>query len=402
MAYNSTTKMISGSVSHTDINNCLGTAYKTNRELCTAQAINPASKIKPINFPATRKLTTSERKGYLGDQSDGIYFGLKCGTAISHIREIHTADWSYVGKPTGGESSAYRLGDFDGYHHIANLKVTGEGITDNQEVVISAPRLAVRLVWEHNNTTGVDIGEVFGEVGAGIVNYTNMCMCIMIGTYVTAMENITVSEEAEYGKYSPIVTVNSAGEYVYNSTYDAPDIIEDQFKTEQTLPVTIFFVHKEDISQFQGVWRNVGVGGDGAIVGLTHNPITLPNQVNKSVKFVLASNVGADKFGKWTGALISRGLTGGITVSFNCSSAPTEECNYKVILVFGGQQASVKTFTMAAGSLLPPLLSWEVNELGLVPITGEIYQAEVWLYGVGTNGDTLLTSSSALIEWTDM
>lgn len=294
MGYNSTTKMISGSVSHTDINNCLGTAYKTNRELCTANAINPASKVKPINFPATRKLTTSERKGYLADQSSGIYFGLKCGTAISYIRDIHTADWSYVGKPIGGESSAYRLGDFDGYHHAATLKVTGEGIADNQEVVISNPRLAVRIIWEHSNTTGVDIGEVFESIGNGVLNYVDMCVCIMVGTYVTAMESLSISTDETYDKYMPIVTddVDSGG-FKYNDIYELPDILKDLevMYSDITLPVTVFFVHKNDIDFYAGRWIDVSREQ----LQLSQNPITLPNCVNKSVKFVKESSAPTSK-----------------------------------------------------------------------------------------------------------
>ena len=258
--------------------------------LCTSSKINSAARCKPIDFPSLGILTDEQRKGYLGDQQDGIYFGLKCGTAISYIREIHTADWSYVSRPTGDlSSSPFRSLDFNGYHHTATLKVTGEGITDNQEVVISNPRLAVRIIWEHNNTTGVDIGEVFGNIGNGVLNYADMCVCIMVGTYVTAMESLSISTDETYDKYMPIVTDDAdSGGFKYNDIYELPDILEDLgvMNSDITLPVTVFFVHKNDIDFYSGKWIDVSREQ----LQLSQNPITLPNCVNKSVNFVKESS----------------------------------------------------------------------------------------------------------------
>ena len=108
-------------ISTTLVGNTLGVASKDVGVLCSSSLINKWSKYKPVIYPS---ITTT---GNWWKAVDG-----NCGLSIpeySNINNLVTAitngvTWNY-NKPTGGASSPYRLGDFRGYAHNADIPFEG-------------------------------------------------------------------------------------------------------------------------------------------------------------------------------------------------------------------------------------------------------------------------------------
>lgn len=186
MAYNSSTGIISGNVSHSDINAALGTNYKTNRELCTAGAIKPLAKYKPVSNSSNGPLTEDQRRG---TGENGIFYGLKAGMgSANNLYYAHNADWSYAGRPTGGIGLfPYRLQDFNGYNKNATPVFWGEGISSGATVQYSSPNITATL-WHSDNAYGVDITEMInGALAKGSTYWANMSVYIVIDNYATMM-----------------------------------------------------------------------------------------------------------------------------------------------------------------------------------------------------------------------
>ena len=109
------------SITTTLVGNALGIASKDVGTLCSAASINKWSKYKPVIYPV---IATT---GNWWKAVDG-----NCGLSISEYSNINNlvtaitngVIWNY-NKPTGGASSPYRLGDFRGYAHDANIPFEG-------------------------------------------------------------------------------------------------------------------------------------------------------------------------------------------------------------------------------------------------------------------------------------
>lgn len=185
MGYNSSTGIISGSVSHSDINAALGTAYKTNRQLCTAGAIKPLAKYKPVHNSSNDPLTEAQRRG---TGENGIWYGVKAGVPNGNLYYAHNANWAYDGRPTGGIGlSPYRLQDFNGYNKNAVLVFRGEGISSGATVEYGSPNLTA-LLWYSDNPYGIDVTEIVNGAGAkGSSYWANMSVYIVIDNYATIM-----------------------------------------------------------------------------------------------------------------------------------------------------------------------------------------------------------------------
>ena len=108
-------------ISTTLVGQTIGLASDVVGTLCSSTLINKWSKYKPVVYPA---ITTT---GNWWKAVDG-----NCGLSIpeySNINNLVTAitngvTWNY-NKPTGGASSPYRLGDFRGYEHNADIPFEG-------------------------------------------------------------------------------------------------------------------------------------------------------------------------------------------------------------------------------------------------------------------------------------
>lgn len=119
--------VISAPVSMYDVKTVLGNISNDLATLCIDTHINPMARNKPFRY-ATVKVATEEQKrlahfglnpcvlkqgeAYLGNTAYAIISG---DTTKPH--------WEYL-KPQGGESSPYRLSDFNGYNHNADAMVS--------------------------------------------------------------------------------------------------------------------------------------------------------------------------------------------------------------------------------------------------------------------------------------
>ena len=104
-------------ITTTLVGNTIGLATRDIGLLCSSNKINKWSKYKPVIYP------TISTTGNWWKAVDG-----NCGLSIteySNINDLVAAItngviWEY-NKPTGGISSPYRLGDFRGYNHNAEI-----------------------------------------------------------------------------------------------------------------------------------------------------------------------------------------------------------------------------------------------------------------------------------------
>lgn len=82
--------------------------------LCSSSKVNKWSKFKPISY--------ASNTGIYGEtgNNDTILKNLNYGLTATKIDRttLDTTEWSYL-RPTGGQYSPYRLGDFRGYNHQA-------------------------------------------------------------------------------------------------------------------------------------------------------------------------------------------------------------------------------------------------------------------------------------------
>lgn len=108
---------ISAPVSVADVQKALGESSSSVGRLCVSMKINMWSKAKPIRYPSRVPLTAEQRKGIDGDY--GILIPeFASVTAMVAAIDGKANGWTYD-RPVGGETSPYRLSDFDGYSHLA-------------------------------------------------------------------------------------------------------------------------------------------------------------------------------------------------------------------------------------------------------------------------------------------
>ena len=103
-----------------DIANCIGVASTDVGTLCTAKSkINIWAKYKPVRYNKIGSLTENERKACAYGLLDTREYDLSSNTAITTafnnaLNRIYS--WEYE-SPTGGDSSLYRMLDFDDDNH---------------------------------------------------------------------------------------------------------------------------------------------------------------------------------------------------------------------------------------------------------------------------------------------
>ena len=133
MAYDSVNKKLyttaTEGISTSEVAACLGD-YRVTKfgrsigMLCTSPKINMWSKIKPVRNSSRQKLSEADFKGTASDNANNIYYGIKINASLSAnltnaLADVHNATFEYQ-RPTGGDTSPFRLLDFDGYNHKAN------------------------------------------------------------------------------------------------------------------------------------------------------------------------------------------------------------------------------------------------------------------------------------------
>lgn len=250
------------------------------KAICTAVRINKWSKKKPVHYSSTGPLTDAQFRGMSTDISQGIIYGLKAGVARTSVANLHAANWEYVGRPQGGiPNSPYRIDDFWGYEKdIEYPTMSGSGLYNEQKVLIADDAVKIYLNWTTGLTSVVDLAEVYSAYTNQTPNYSSMYLCALVGTRARALYNV------DAGGIYPILHND-----VQCKTFHLPSTASF-LSADETLPVTLFFANLADINTNVGgvTMRNGWVDFSPATApAFTSLFVTLPEQVNITVKFVL-------------------------------------------------------------------------------------------------------------------
>lgn len=249
--------------------NALGVAPNL-RLVCTSSAINPMAKYKPIRHRTNGPITEAERRGEATDIANGIVYGLKVGVDGKVLTNIHSADWSYVGRPTGGIGVApYRQQDLNGYDTNAIPDLYGE-LPTAAYYNIEEP-FSVQLIRNPNNTTGVLLNEVMA------LDYSQLYLCVAVGNYATQLKNKTM------GGYYPVVHNGAEGRFFGCPTFPT-NVSALQSSGNKT--VTVFLAPYAIASKMQGSWMALNSSAIEAT-----NVCTIPYAANKTIAFSYISTV---------------------------------------------------------------------------------------------------------------
>ena len=144
MSYNASTQKITAPVSVYDVQRAVGASSPDVGTLCTDDHINQWAKYKPIKFAKVGLMTAQNwidgnygitdipTWGRLSYAS--IFLFSDSRGSLSHTYwpdcdrdkgSLSLEYWAY-NRPTGGNSSPYRLADFSNYLHIAEKPCFGE------------------------------------------------------------------------------------------------------------------------------------------------------------------------------------------------------------------------------------------------------------------------------------
>ena len=368
--------------------NMLGTSQNPQL-ICASGNINKWSKRKPIHYSQTQPLSDAQFKGMSTDISQGIIYGLRAGVARTNIANLHSADWEYVGRPQGGiPNSPYRVDDFWGYEKdITYPTLSGAGLSDGQRVQIGSTTTGISLVWNNGNTSVVDIAEVFTAYTNQTPNYGDMYLCALIGTRARALVNNDI------GGVYPIY---------YNSTYCRSFSIPSTsafLGSDQTQQVTLFFASSVDVNtSINGVtmangWVDFSVA-TGAV--FTSVFVTVPNQVNLSVSFVLSVRQYITSFDM----SYSRGM-----LSFQFTQGPdwNSASGYRIVISVAnasGQTGPVTTTDIGLdGIYLTPSIATIMSNAGFVQTgfaTTYTFKATFQVLSGGSYTDTTFSDSETI------
>lgn len=222
------------------------TGYEVT-DACTSDRINPASKHKPIRRDTYKELTKEERRTIPADMVQGIYYGVKIGLQGHTLSDLHDSKCEYIRVRENEDWS--RITDFVGYDHNAKYNPQGE-LPDSVYTDIDSG-FTVNVLYDNNNTTGVDVREVMG------VELSAMYPCIMISdisrgeNWVRALANTDKSGLQGYVftpiEYEGATYLNfTAPINDYESTDGGNESLaqnpKDFLTTEAERVVTVFFV----------------------------------------------------------------------------------------------------------------------------------------------------------------
>lgn len=222
---------------------------------------------KPVNRSLYQKLTDADFKGDSTDIANGIIYGLQAGISRTSPASLHNADWAYVGRPNG----IYRNGDFDGYDHsIEAPTLSGVGLYSGQRIDYTTAQ-AVELVWAAKEGA-IDLAEVFAAY-QGSANYSNMYLCVLVGTYARCCNNVTA------GGVYPIVYNG-----VQCTKFSIP-AVSSFLGYDNQRQVTLFFASATDVNtlvpQLKTNWVDLSTAP-----AFNQPLVSVPNQVNMTINFV--------------------------------------------------------------------------------------------------------------------
>lgn len=232
--------------------------------LCGSSKIKKWNIHKPIFKSKYSKLEEADYRGESTDIAKGIIYGLQAGIARINPAGLHSADWSYVGRPT----TINRLGDFDGYDHsIEAPNLSGTGLEDGQRVNYAAT-FNVQLIWAAREGA-IDLAQVFSTEA----DYSKMYLCALVGTYGRCCVN------NDAGGIYPIIHNN-----VQCRSFSVP-AVSPITSYDTTKQVTLFFASKTDVDNLVPALKTSWV--DFSVAPNFNQPlVSVPNQVNKTINFV--------------------------------------------------------------------------------------------------------------------
>lgn len=366
MGYDKTTGKLSAPIEMAEISECIGVGSLDLGTLCTSANIQKMSKIKPINYPENGIMSADKFRGTLTDIGNGIIYGLKVGLANNILYNVHNADWSYVGRPTGGIGvSPYRQLDFNGYHHNAVPTMYGDGLQDGMEISFTSTStlLNVYLRWVQNNTTGVSPLEMVWGSGEE-AQKSQTYLYIVIDNYMTMLYNGAASNGAR-----PIYS--NGTEWQNFSCPPLPSALQ----TAATRKVSI--VMGPYLSDRQpGTWIELNSTSVPAVSGKF---VTLPYAVNigASFKVLVTQSI---VFENMTLSLPSDNqITFSWTEGKDWSSYASRRIVVSVYKVAGGKPTlGSGTYTITVGDVtsITELVGAIMSAAGWVPMTGDVYTIE--------------------------
>lgn len=164
-------------ITTTKVANTLSTSSHNVGTLCTNSNINKWSKWKPVSYNTKTGITESQLKS--------IYYGLNIPTYPQQI----TASTVTYNKPTGGETSPYRLGDFRNYNHDAKFALNYVASKTYQNYFNDKSSITVKINDDPDSITYYDVSD--HPAFSGIENSTNRWYISNNQTYLTKDETIT-------------------------------------------------------------------------------------------------------------------------------------------------------------------------------------------------------------------
>jgi hypothetical protein len=362
---------LTGRITRKEIAECLGESTTKIKGLCLSTNIEKWANCKPLDRAINSELSAAARKQDPRGNKPDVFWGLKAGSVS--WANIHNATWDYVDRPTGGIGrSPYRVRDFAGYHHYAEPTMTGSSgqMDDGVAYYNNLYPLECYLAWnDSNNTTGVDILQCVNGSG----NLKSWYLCVAIDGYARAMVNFDAGESVR-----PIYYNNRKC-----SAFSCP-ALPDVLQSQKSRKVTFFLADLDNANyDIKTQWRDVTGVSMGKVA------VSIPGVVGRNVSFVLLPQT----YGKWEGNSIVQ-FGSNVNVSFTCIEAPSVATTYNVVLQFGNAGSKTKTFSMAAGSTLAPLVQF--TDLPVVPTAGQSYQCTARLL---TTSGTFITEIKQTITW---
>lgn len=351
--------LITAPVTTTDVGSTIGSSSRNVGVLCTSSQINKWSKHKPVNYPKTTGLVESEWKGTTADNGKGIFYGLQIGATATSWSTLHTSNYAYVGRPTGGSTSPYRLGDFRGYDHNAVPNLTGGLSADYYYWDVNGSLvLTINYDWAGNNTTGIDLNDLTAINSSGSI--TSWYPCIMVGNYVHALYNLTLSgTTSETARsYTPM--------YYNNTQYTrfSVDFDISALQVEQMQTVSFFMAKTINDSLIDlREWTNISNLAESSYI------IGIPNCIGLQLESRRYNNI-------WTAIVTSVTARVGTGLTFSwrwqdTSDLPTSAQTLTLLVSqVGGVNAGSKQATWNVGGGTTGSISMTWAEAGMLAFQG--------------------------------
>ena len=246
--YKQTINGVTYGITPEDVSKVLGVETGDIGTLCTSNKINKWSKHKPIQNSSPVDLT---EEGFVAaDDENHIYYGLQINVTNDVFTDMHNSTFNYVKRPTA-ITPYFRLGDFNGYNHIAQpnpngfLPVNSEG----KVVIYTGSQTTgkiegITVSFRENTDSGIDLSYLLKsssqESLASIL--PSIYPCALIGDYITALQY----DDGVNNVPKAIATLNGNNELVYTAGFYYIDTLKNEYDETQLQPGP---VHWDTVSE---------------------------------------------------------------------------------------------------------------------------------------------------------